>query len=125
MVAQESDNGRTPDDRVTTALWAYGYKLAPPVARTRLAGVRAILDAGHTEARTRAQVWEGRFINGNHITHILVVSGTPAQNGTINRRLEAELTRLDARFSMSTPVEVPHDPRRRPDWGRFPPGTAS
>lgn len=126
MVARKSDNGRTPEgDRMTTSLWAYGYELAPPVARTRLKGMQAILDAGHMEARTRTQVWEGRFINGDHITHILVVSGTPAQNGTINRRLEAELNRLEAPFSLSTPVEVPHDPRRHPGWGRLPPGTGS
>lgn len=117
MADRTQGNGRTSDDGESASLWAYGYELAPPVARIRLKGMQSILDEGHTEARRRAQIWEGRFINGEYITHILVVSGTPARDGAINRRLEAELTRLDAGFSVSTPVEVGHDPRRRPDWG--------
>jgi hypothetical protein len=88
------------------ALWAYGYELAPPVARDRLGGMQAILDAGHAAACEGARVWEGRFINGHHITHILVVSDTPAQDGDINRRLEAELTRLEAGYSVSLSLGI-------------------
>lgn len=114
MVTHHRHNGST------RALWAYGYQLAPPVARDRLGGMQAILDAGHAEARERAQVWEGRFINGDHITHILVVSGTPAQDLDINRRLEAELMRLETVYSMSVSVEIVHDARRRSGENRVP-----
>jgi hypothetical protein len=87
--------------------------------------MQEILEAGHTEARTRSEVWEGRFINGEYITHILVVSDSPIQDGGINRRLEAELKRLEARFSVSRPVEVERDPGRRSGGPRPPPGNES
>lgn len=100
-------------DIPTRALWAYGYELAPPVARDRLGGVQAVLDEGHSEAELAARIWEGRFVNGGDITHILVVSGTPAQDLDVNRRLEAELVRLEARFSITPPLEVVNRRRRR------------
>lgn len=109
-------NGHGGGGDSTGTLWAYGYELAPPVPRTRLEGMRAILAAGKAEARTMSRVWEGRFINGDDITHILVVSGSPARNDDINRRLEAELARLDAGYSVSIPVEVAQDPLRRGGW---------
>lgn len=101
-------------------LWAYGYLLAPPVERKRLKGMQAILDAGHDEALDESEVWEGRFINGDQITHILVVSDTPAQDRDINRRLEAELTRLDAGYSVSASLEVLHPPAPRSGRRRSP-----
>ncbi|MDT8369651.1 MAG: hypothetical protein RQ745_10625 [Longimicrobiales bacterium] len=104
-------------DRV---LWAYGYELAPPVARDRLGSMQAVLDAGHTEARKTSEIWEGRFINGDYITHILVVSDTPAQDLDINRRVEAELTRLDAGYSVSASLEVVHDAKRKAGGDPFP-----
>lgn len=94
------------------ALWAYGYELAPPVARDRMGGIRAVLDVGHREAELASRIWEGRLINGNDITHILVVSGTPAQDLDVNRKLEAELARLEAGFSVTASLEVGYDPRR-------------
>lgn len=112
MTTQRKHNGPA------RTLWAYGYELAPPIARARLVGMQAILDAGHAEARARAQVWEGRFVNGEYITHILVVSGTPAQDRKVNHRLEAELMRLDAGYSVSVSLEIVHEPRSPPgeDW---------
>lgn len=100
MMIHEKHNGST------AALWAYGYELAPPVARDRMGGVQAVLDAGHSEAELAGRIWEGRFVNGDHITHILVVSGTPARDLEVNRRLEAELMRLKAGFSVTAPLEV-------------------
>jgi hypothetical protein len=88
------------------ALWAYGYKLSPPVARRRLAGVEKLLKAGHDEARTASQVWEGRLINGSEITHILVVSSSPSHDREVNHKLEAEFLRLDAGYSITASVEV-------------------
>lgn len=106
-------------------LWAYGYELAPPVARDRLEGVQAVLDGGHAEAGLTAAIWEGRFINGDHVTHILVVSDTPAQDLDVNRRLEAELVRLEAAFSVTPPLKVRHRPRRAASRHRPDPPTAS
>ena len=117
MMSHDSHDG--PDGPART-LWAYGYQLLPPVARDRLGGMQAILDAGHDEAWARARVWEGRFVNGDHITHILVVSGTPSQDHDINRRLEAELSRLAAGYSVSASLEVSHDAPRRSGDDRFP-----
>ncbi|MDT8341098.1 MAG: hypothetical protein RQ751_06260 [Longimicrobiales bacterium] len=107
-------------DGPARALWAYGYQLAPPVARNRLESMQAILDSGQAEARERAEVWEGRFINGDHITHILIVSGTPAQDREINHRLEAELEQLEAGYSVSASLKVVHDARRRSGDARLP-----
>lgn len=98
-------------DDTARALWAYGYELAPPVARDRLGGVQAALDLGHREAELASRIWEGRLINGNDITHILVVSGTPAQDLDVNRELEAELKRLEAGFSVTASLAVGGDPR--------------
>jgi hypothetical protein len=90
------------------ALWAYGYELAPPVARDRMGGIQTVLDEGHLEARLSLHTWEGRFINGDDITHILVVCDSPHQGLTVNRKLEAELVRLEAGFSVTEPLEVVH-----------------
>jgi hypothetical protein len=49
------------------ALWAYGYELAPPVARDRMGGIQSVLDEGHSEAELASQTWEGRFVNGDRI----------------------------------------------------------
>jgi hypothetical protein len=94
------------------ALWAYGYELAPPVARDRMGGIQSVLDEGHSEARLASHTWEGRFVNGDDITHILVVSDSPHQGLEVNRRLEAELVRLEAGFSVTAPLEVAHGPQR-------------
>lgn len=94
------------------SLWLYGYELAPPVLRDRMGGIQDVLDVGRSEAERAGRIWEGRFVNGDHITHILVVSGTPAQDLDVNHRLEAELARLDAGFSVTASLEVQH-PRRR------------
>lgn len=92
------------------ALWAYGYTLAPPVTRTRLGGIQAVLDAGHSDAALAAEIWEGRFVNGDEITHILIVSDDPAQDLDVNHRLEAELLRIGAGFSRTASLEVVHGP---------------
>jgi hypothetical protein len=39
-------------------------------------------------------------------THILIVSDAPGRNLSIDQRLEAELARLDARFSVTGPLAV-------------------
>jgi hypothetical protein len=94
------------------ALWAYGYELAPPVARDRMGGIQSVLDEGHWEAKLASHTWEGRFVNGDDITHILVVSDSPHQGLRVNRKLEAELVRLEAGFAVTEPLEVVHGPQR-------------
>ena len=88
------------------ALWAFGYELTPPVARDRMEGIQSVLDERHSEAALASQTWEGRFVNGDHVTHILVVSDSPDQDLEVNRKLEAELVRLEAGFSITAPLRV-------------------
>lgn len=103
---------------LSRSLWAYGYELAPPVARVRMVGVQAVLDAGHSEAELAGRIWEGRFVNGEYITHILVVCSDPARDLDVNRRLEAELVRLEAGFSLTASLEVGHGRRHPPSQDR-------
>lgn len=112
-------------DHPTKSLWVYGYELAPPVLRERLRGIQDVLDAGHSEAELAGGIWEGRFVNGEHITHILVVSGSPAQDLDVNHRLEAELARLEAGFSTTASLEVEHPRPRRRSSEDFPAGSGS
>lgn len=111
-------------DLPATSLWVYGYELVPPVLRDRLGGIQDVLDAAHSEAELAGRIWEARLVNGDHITHILVVSGTPTQDLDVNHRLEAELGRLEARFSVTASLEVEPRQRRGSSPDR-PPGSAS
>jgi hypothetical protein len=103
------------------ALWAYGYQLVPPVARDRMGPLEALLDEGHAKAVLAALTWEGRLINGDDITHILVVSDRPDQDLPVNRLLEAELNRLEAPFAITPAIGTGDDsgpgPRPDPGWG--------
>jgi len=85
-------------------LWAYGYQLVPPIARDRMGPMEALLDDGHANALLAELTWEGRLINGDGITHILVVSDRPDQDLEVNRLMEAELNRLEAPFAMTAAV---------------------
>ncbi|TVR59441.1 MAG: hypothetical protein EA422_15000 [Gemmatimonadales bacterium] len=91
------------------SFWAYGYVLDPPVHRDRLGPMGALLDEGHEQARILARTWEGRFINGDDITHILVVSDQPNQDLEVNQLLEAELYRLKTSFAVTRSVPVNGD----------------
>ncbi len=86
--------------------WAYGYVFDPPIARDRLGPMEALLDKGHAMACLALKTWEGRFVNGDDITHILVVSDLPDQNLEVNQLLEAELNRLGAPFTVTQAVAV-------------------
>jgi hypothetical protein len=107
----------TFNDRTTPHrdIWTYGYVLVPPVTRERLGPLEALLDGEQTKARLAALTWEGRLINGDDITHILVVSDRQEQDLEINQQLEAELNRLQAPFAITAAVAVgDHSkPRRR------------
>lgn len=86
-------------------VWAYGYEIAPSVERGRLAAIERLVEEEHSNARRGARTWEGRLVVEEQVTHILVVSDDPDQDLEVNRKLEAELKRLDAAFVMTAPLE--------------------
>ena len=87
-------------------LWAYAYEIVPPQPFTRLGAIRAILEDAGAAARAGARTWAGRLVLEQGATHILIVSDAPGRNLSIDHRLEAELARLDARFSVTGPLPV-------------------
>jgi hypothetical protein len=97
-------------------LLAYAYEIVPPQPFTRLGAIRAILKDGAAAARAGARTWAGRLVLEQRATHILIVSDAPGRNLAIEQRLEAELARLDARFSVTGPLAVA-DPAEGVDGG--------
>jgi len=88
------------------SLWAYAYQIVPPQRSSRLATIRTLLRDETATARGGARTWSGRLVLERRATHILIVSDAPGRNHSINRRLEAELERLDAAFSVTEPLAV-------------------
>ena len=88
------------------SLWAYAYQIVSPQSLKRLGTVRALLNDESAAARGGARSWGGRLVLGRRATRILIVSDTPGRNHSIDRRLEAEIERLDAAFSVTEPLEV-------------------
>jgi hypothetical protein len=89
-------------------MWAYGYEISPPMTQERLKAIEHFLDEEHAEAKRQTRTWQGRFIVEEQVTHIMVVSDSSDQKSEVNRRLEAELTRLEAMYSL-TPAMPLHD----------------
>lgn len=87
-------------------IWAYGYEIAPPLAPARLRSIERLLDGEHSHAKGSDRTWASRFVVEERVTHILVVSDSPDQHLAINRRLEEELEKMEAGFSITPPVEV-------------------
>jgi hypothetical protein len=77
--------------------------MVPPQPSSRLGTIRTLLHDETAVAHGGARTWSGRLVLGRHTTHILIVSDAPGRNSPINRRLEAELERLDAEFSVTEP----------------------
>jgi hypothetical protein len=88
------------------AVWAYGYEIDPPVALDRLGTIESLVEEEHASAKVGERTWQGRLVVDEKVTHILVVSDTPDQDLDVNRRLEAELKRLNALFLVSPPREL-------------------
>lgn len=88
------------------SLWAYAYRIVPPQPSRRLGPIRSLLKNETAAARGGARTWSGRLVLERLATHILIVSDAPGRNQSINRRLEAELERLDATFSVTEPLAV-------------------
>jgi hypothetical protein len=87
-------------------IWTYGYALTPPIARDRIGPLAVLLDDGHTEARRVSRTWEGRLVDQDEVTHILVVCDTSDRDLAINRLLERELGRLEAPFLVTESVLI-------------------
>lgn len=90
--------------------WAYAYELDPPLPEERLAALEALLEREHALARDGERTWASRLVVEERVTHILVVSDTPQQDLTSNRRLERKLRDLRAGFSVTAPMAVTDDP---------------
>jgi len=86
--------------------WAYAYQMVPPQPSSRLGTIRTLLQDETAVAHSGARTWAGRLVLGRHTTHILIVSDAPGRSGPINRRLEAELERLEAEFSVTEPLAL-------------------
>lgn len=101
---------RTPE-----TIWAYSYELHPPQTRSRLRDIRTVLEEEeHAQARSGSGTWRGRLVEERQITHILVLSVSPDQHRDVNVRLEAELGKLEAGFSVTLPVPVVEEPATTP-----------
>jgi hypothetical protein len=87
-------------------VWTYAYQIVPPQAEGRLATIKKLLDHEQADARLGKRTWVGRVVLERKVTHILVVSDSPEQNREVNRMLEAELTLLNAGFSITAPMAV-------------------
>lgn len=91
------------------SLWAYAYQIVPPQPSGRLGPIRALLRGAAAAARAAERTWSGRLVFERRATHILIVSDDPGRDHAINLRLEAELLRLDAPFSVTNPLAVTDD----------------
>lgn len=90
-------------------MWVYAYEIVPPQAKDRLRMIRAMLDQECSDARCGGRTWAGQLVVEEQVSHILVVSDGPDQAREINRRIEAELTTLEAGFSVTAPMPVVDD----------------
>ncbi len=87
-------------------LWAYAYQIAPSLAPSRLRTIRSLLKEGTAAARGGAHRWSARLVLDRSATYILIVSDSPGRDHPMDRRLQDELRRLDAPFSVTEPLAV-------------------
>lgn len=90
-------------------IWAYGYEISPPMPAARMRALERLLDEERSSAKREARTWSSRFVVDERVTHILVLSDSSDQGTDINRKVEEELARLEAAFSVSPPVPVSDD----------------
>jgi hypothetical protein len=88
------------------SIWAYGYEISPPMPSARMRSLERLLESERSNAKREARTWSSRFVVDERVTHILVVSDSADQGLDINRKLELELARLNAAYSVSPPVPV-------------------
>jgi hypothetical protein len=89
-------------------IWAYTYRISPPQSVTRLRRLRALL-LTEQAPRASAETWEGRLVMEDHVPHILVLSSSPDLTRAVNQRIEAELTRMGAGFTVTVPLAIRTD----------------
>jgi len=87
-------------------LWAYAYQIVPPQSSRRLGAIRTLLKEATAAARGGARTWSGRLVLERRATHILIVSDAPGRDDSMDRRLAAEIERLDANFSVTEPLAL-------------------
>jgi hypothetical protein len=87
-------------------VWVYAVEIVPPVPKRRLDTIQALLDHEHAVARTAARTWAGRLVLERRVTHILIVSDSPGQERVVNHALESELSRLQATYTLTEPMEI-------------------
>lgn len=88
-------------------IWAYTYRISPPQAVMRLRRLRTLLAEEHALVATTPETWEGRLVVKDGVAHILVLSSTPDLTRDVNRRIEAELARMHAGFTVTVPLAIP------------------
>ena len=89
------------------SLWAYAYQIVPPQPARRLGTIRTLLKEEILAAHGGGRTWSGRLVLEPDATHILIVSDDArGRDHPINRRIEAELARLDAAFFVTEPLAV-------------------
>jgi hypothetical protein len=103
---------RQPTDPSKKSVWAYAYQIEPPRTPNRLGSVEAILEREQKDAGAGSRTWQGRLVSEEHVTHILVVSDSPAQDREVNRRLEAAFRAMDLGFTLTAPMPVEEEPLR-------------
>lgn len=96
----------TADRAIVRQLWAYAYRVVPPPPQDGLGQIRKLLDSENARAFEHARAWAAQLILERRSTQILVVSDTPAQNHSVNQRLESELRRLDAHYRLTDPIAI-------------------
>jgi hypothetical protein len=95
------------EELAVKSLWAYAYQIVPPQPARRLGTIRTLLKDETSAAHGSGRTWSGRLVLERDATHILVVSDDAAgRDHSINRRLEAEIERLEATFSVTEPLAV-------------------
>ncbi len=90
-------------------IWAYSYRLVPPLPVAQLRKVKALLEQEHRDAVKRDATWEGRLVVDERIAHILVLSDTPDLDLAANHRIEAALRAVDAGYAVTVPLAVPNE----------------
>jgi len=90
----------------TPPLWAYTYRLIPPLRPERVRALRALLARVQKAAKARDGLWEGRMVADERISHILVLSDSADLDDDTNRRIAAALLALDAAFAVTVPLAV-------------------
>jgi hypothetical protein len=111
---QKERRDRMPKRPVTTLakkpVWAYAYQIVPPQTQDRLDTITALLEQEQEDARNAARTWQSRLVAEEHVTHILVVSDSPAQDLEVNQRVEGALRAMDVGFSVTAPMPVEDEP---------------